>query len=306
MLLRARQRARRSSRASPGTSAPNPYEHRPPGRAAPDRDATDSRCSGRLAAMASAPLPEDGLDAALRPFGESRMLPVEAYTRHEVFAWERRHLFAGSWMCLGRTADLAARGNQHAVTVGDLGVLLTLADDGVHAFANACRHRGHELLPAGGSCERRAVVCPYHGWSYDLAGALRTAPRMGEGFDHRPYGLVALPAVDWHGWVFVNAIRCGDGVPRPRRRPGGARRAVRAGEAHGEGQPPVRDRGELEGDRRELPRVLSLPADPPGAVPGDPAELGRQLARARAVGRRLDGPAAHTPRRCRWTAGPAA
>ena len=54
------------------------------------------------------------------------MLPVEAYTRAEVFAWEQRHLLAGSWMCLGRTAELAARGNQHAVTVGDLGVLLTL------------------------------------------------------------------------------------------------------------------------------------------------------------------------------------
>jgi Rieske 2Fe-2S family protein len=28
---------------------------------------------------------------------------------------------------------------------------------------------------------------------------------MGDGFDTRPYGLVALPAVEWHGWVFVNA-----------------------------------------------------------------------------------------------------
>jgi len=155
--------------------------------------------------MASAPLPAEGLDATLRPFGASRMLPIEAYTRPEVLAWEQRHLLAGSWACLGRTADLATRGNQHAVTVGDLGVLVTFADDGVHAFANTCRHRGHELLPAGDCAERRAVVCPYHGWSYDLAGALRTAPRMGDGFDLRGFGLVRVPAVDWHGWIFVNA-----------------------------------------------------------------------------------------------------
>src|SRR3954454_18579058 len=31
-----------------------------------------------------------------------RMLPAEAYTSDEVLAWERRHLYAGAWTCLGR------------------------------------------------------------------------------------------------------------------------------------------------------------------------------------------------------------
>ena len=35
-------------------------------------------------------------DAALRPFGQSRMLPVAAYTDERVLAWEQRHLLAGS------------------------------------------------------------------------------------------------------------------------------------------------------------------------------------------------------------------
>ncbi|GHJ49075.1 (2Fe-2S)-binding protein [Catellatospora sp. TT07R-123] len=154
--------------------------------------------------MSPAPLAADGLAAALRPFGQSRMLPVAAYTDERVLAWERRHLFAGSWTCLGRTAQLAADGNQHQVTVGDVSVVVTVGEQ-VRAFANACRHRGHELLGAGQRCERRALVCPYHGWSYDLDGALRTAPRMGDDFEARAFGLVELPAVDWHGWVFVNA-----------------------------------------------------------------------------------------------------
>ena len=34
------------------------------------------------------------------------MMPAEAYTSPEVLAWERRHLFAGSWTCLGRVDDL--------------------------------------------------------------------------------------------------------------------------------------------------------------------------------------------------------
>lgn len=155
--------------------------------------------------MTAAPLPADGLDATLRPFGTSRMLPAQAYTDPAVLAWERRHLFAGSWTCLGRRSQLAAGGNQHALTVGDVAVVITVADQGVRAFANVCRHRGHELLPDGGACERRAIVCPYHGWSYDLDGTLKTAPRMGDDFPARQFGLIELPAVDWHGWVFVNA-----------------------------------------------------------------------------------------------------
>ena len=152
-----------------------------------------------------APLPAGALREALRPFGTSRMLPTAAYTDERVLAWERRAFFAGSWWCAGRLAELSARGNQHAVTVGGIGVLLVVRDGTARAFANVCRHRGHELLSDGHSADRRAVLCPYHGWSYDLAGGLRTAPRMGEDFDRRGFDLVELPLVDWHGWLFVNA-----------------------------------------------------------------------------------------------------
>jgi len=156
-----------------------------------------------------APIKPRDLDSSLLPFGESSMLPGEAYTSDAVLAWERRHLLAGSWTCLGRTADLGAGRTQCAVTVGDVPVALTFADDRVRAFANTCRHRAHELLPAGTGNDRRALVCPYHGWSYQLDGALRAAPRMGPHLDAPRFGLVELPVVDWHGWVFVNATGTG-------------------------------------------------------------------------------------------------
>jgi Rieske 2Fe-2S family protein len=38
-----------------------------------------------------------------------------------------------------------------------------------------------------------------------LTGRLRSAPRMGGGFDPAGHGLIELPLVDWHGWLFVNA-----------------------------------------------------------------------------------------------------
>jgi Rieske 2Fe-2S family protein len=155
------------------------------------------------------PLADELLAPALLPFGESTMLPAEAYTSPDVLAWERRHFFAASWVCLGRVEAVFPEGRtQVATTVGDVGVLLSKGAGGaVAAFANTCRHRGHELLPDGGTSVKRAVVCPYHAWSYDLSGALIAAPGFREvaSFDPAAHGLVRLPAEVWHGWVFVNA-----------------------------------------------------------------------------------------------------
>ena len=160
--------------------------------------------------MAPAPVSVAGLDSALLPFGESTMLPAEAYTSDEVLAWERRHFFAASWVCVGRQeAVLPAGRTQVAQLVGDVSVLLARDPAGaVVAFANTCRHRGHELLPEGGTSGKRAVVCPYHAWSYDLAGCLIAAPGFHdvETFDEAAHGLVPLPVQVWHGWVFVNAL----------------------------------------------------------------------------------------------------
>jgi Rieske 2Fe-2S family protein len=50
-----------------------------------------------------------GLDRALAPFGRSRMLPAAAYTSPSVLAWEQRHLFAGTWTCVGRESVFRAR-----------------------------------------------------------------------------------------------------------------------------------------------------------------------------------------------------
>jgi glycine betaine catabolism A len=147
------------------------------------------------------------LDAAKSHDG-SRMLPSDAYTSADVYAWEQRHVFAGSWCCLGRVDEIRTGPvGQQAVAVGDVSVLLTWSEDGLRAFANTCRHRGHELMPNGESSTRRSVVCPYHAWSYALDGSLRAAPdfREVEDFDRAEHGLVELAVVTWHGWLFCHA-----------------------------------------------------------------------------------------------------
>ncbi|MGD0701610.1 MAG: aromatic ring-hydroxylating dioxygenase subunit alpha [Trebonia sp.] len=154
-----------------------------------------------------APLDPGALAAALRPFGKSRMLPPVAYTSDEVFAWERRNFFGGGWTCVGHRSLLPRPGSQAAVETGAGGALLTRGEDGaVRAFANTCRHRGHELLPCGSSANGKSIVCPYHSWAYSLSGELRGAPGYREipGFDVNDWPLASLPAAEWHGLVFVD------------------------------------------------------------------------------------------------------
>lgn len=155
-----------------------------------------------------APVPADDLAASLAPFGQSRMLPREAYVDPAVFAWEKRNIFGG-WHCVGHAGDLEGVGAQKAVGSGKDGILLVRGEDGrVRAFANVCRHRGHEMLACGTTAKRRGVVCPYHSWSYKLTGELRHAPgfESGDGFqfDTGQFGLTELRLVDWHGYLFVD------------------------------------------------------------------------------------------------------
>ena len=163
---------------------------------------------------AAPPLDPAELGEALRAFGQSRMLPPAAYTSERVLAFELERLFAGSWVCVTRAEDLPNPGDQLAVQIGEVGVLVVRDEDGtLGAFANVCRHRGHELLPAGASATARSMVCPYHAWSYRLDGSLRAAPGMRDapGFEPAAHALVRLPLAVWHGFVMVNAS--GDAPP---------------------------------------------------------------------------------------------
>ena len=45
----------------------------------------------------TAPLDLASVERVLQPYDRARTLPAEAYASPEVFAWEQRHLFEGSW-----------------------------------------------------------------------------------------------------------------------------------------------------------------------------------------------------------------
>ncbi|HEY7069995.1 MAG TPA: aromatic ring-hydroxylating dioxygenase subunit alpha [Acidimicrobiales bacterium] len=86
-------------------------------------------------------------------------------------------------------------------------------DGEVRAFLNSCSHRGAQVACESTGCVR-ALVCPYHGWTYGLDGTLKGVPH-GRGFpdlDQGRSGLVPLAAFERGGVVFVSQQRPAPGV----------------------------------------------------------------------------------------------
>ncbi|MEV5835920.1 SRPBCC family protein [Nocardia sp. NPDC052112] len=83
-------------------------------------------------------------------------------------------------------------------------IVVRQRDGGVKALVNLCRHRGALVEKAEkGRC--RLFSCPYHRWSYDTDGSLRTITRDNTfgAADRSTLGLIELPTEERHGFVWV-------------------------------------------------------------------------------------------------------
>lgn len=73
----------------------------------------------------------------------------------------------------------------------------------VNAFYNVCRHRGSRVcLESAGS--KRVLTCPYHSWSYDLDGNLRSANLMPADFDPSTVRPARVHVGVFEGLIFLN------------------------------------------------------------------------------------------------------
>ena len=127
-------------------------------------------------------------------------IPVENYFSAAVRDAEVERLFRRLPLIVGHAGELPPG---HVMAHDEYGVPMLLARDGdgrFRAFLNVCRHRGMRLVDAGAPAQPKAsIVCPYHGWTYRLEGALRHRLH-GEAFDAcdaSAESLVALPAEDF-------------------------------------------------------------------------------------------------------------
>jgi Rieske 2Fe-2S family protein len=125
-----------------------------------------------------------------------------AHYRRELEAfWYRR------WVPACREEELPGPGDWRVAAIGSQQIVLLRDEEGrLKAFHNTCRHRGSVLCTGPqGRFERLRIVCPYHAWTYDLAGRLVATPRRMQtpGFDMEDFPLYEVAAGAWGGFVFV-------------------------------------------------------------------------------------------------------
>jgi phenylpropionate dioxygenase-like ring-hydroxylating dioxygenase large terminal subunit len=137
----------------------------------------------------------------------SMLNPAGHYVDEAWFQDERQALFRARPQFAGLSVECAKPGDYLTRDCGGVPLLLVRQQDRtLRAFVNACRHRAAPLLKGEGSRGRRSIVCPYHAWTYDMAGTLLARPHAEGGFadlDDR-CDLLGRAVTEAHGLIFVH------------------------------------------------------------------------------------------------------
>lgn len=140
---------------------------------------------------------------------EVMRLDVSRYTDRELFDRECIALFRDYPQCVGPSCLLPNPGDYVAFDDTGIPILVVRDQSGeLRAFINICSHRGAPVNACthGQALKGRLFSCPYHGWTYDLAGNLVGMPAGREGFgdiDRTLLGLRPLQVAEKNGLIFV-------------------------------------------------------------------------------------------------------
>jgi phenylpropionate dioxygenase-like ring-hydroxylating dioxygenase large terminal subunit len=137
---------------------------------------------------------------------------VSVYSSPDHLAREQEVLFRARPLLMGFASDWAAPGAFRTDDYAGVPILIARGADGkLRAFLNVCRHRGAKV--AAGCGNARLFVCPYHAWTYDLAGRVRGIPdeRCFAGVREERPSLTPLPLCERYGlvWVIPTPARAG-------------------------------------------------------------------------------------------------
>ncbi|MER5185298.1 aromatic ring-hydroxylating dioxygenase subunit alpha [Streptomyces sp. NPDC002896] len=132
-------------------------------------------------------------------------VPKSRYLDPEFLKLELDRVFTRTWLMACRVEELSGVGCFVEYEIGSYSILVVReAKDSIRAYHNACRHRGTRL--ARGRGRVGSLICPFHGWRWNLDGSIRLVldreefvPRSDDDL-----GLVQVRAEQWGGFVFIN------------------------------------------------------------------------------------------------------
>ncbi|MCS5632051.1 MAG: aromatic ring-hydroxylating dioxygenase subunit alpha [Pirellulaceae bacterium] len=125
------------------------------------------------------------------------------YTDDTIYQLDIDRVWRRGWLFAGHTCEVANPGDYFTLVVGSESILVLRDDrDQINAFHNVCSHRGTVLCDASKGTVGK-IVCAYHQWTYDRAGALIACRGMQE-VDHAELSLGKIYCKVVEGMIYVN------------------------------------------------------------------------------------------------------
>jgi choline monooxygenase len=134
------------------------------------------------------------------------LLDAKNYRDPQQFERELEQVFFKSWLPVFPSSDLARPRDYVVWDRLRQSVVIARQDDAsLVAWHNVCQHRGARLLAESGHCQVGKIVCPWHGFAYDLAGKVTGVP-LRDSFDALEIKNLRAPVVrvkEWSGFVWL-------------------------------------------------------------------------------------------------------
>tara|TARA_Y100001970_G_scaffold128175_1_gene158253 strand:+ start:5002 stop:6237 length:1236 start_codon:yes stop_codon:yes gene_type:complete len=126
------------------------------------------------------------------------------YTNDEIFELDIKNIFQKQWVFVGHISRIPNSGDYFLFNIGKESIIIIRDfDKNVQALYNVCRHRGSQIcLENNGN--KKLLVCPYHAWSYNLDGSIKSARLMSDNFEKEKWSLHRCNVKIFEGLIFIN------------------------------------------------------------------------------------------------------
>jgi phenylpropionate dioxygenase-like ring-hydroxylating dioxygenase large terminal subunit len=138
------------------------------------------------------------------------------YTDPGFLKLEFERLWSKVWQVAARVDEIPEPGDYTVYDIGDQSVLLVRNQDGaIKAYHNFCPHRGTTLAEGAGTFPGGNIICPFHGWRWDLDGkntyVLEPQEFRGGKLCGSDVAMREVKSVVFAGFIFINF----DATPMP-------------------------------------------------------------------------------------------
>lgn len=136
-------------------------------------------------------------------------IPVARYVNKDFAALEAELFWPKVWQMACRLDQIPSPGDYVVYDILDNSIVVVRVDeDTVKAFHNVCPHRATRLALDTGRFQLEQIVCPFHGWKWNLNGqntfVLNQEEFRGGCMTNADVDLKRVHAEVWGGFVYVN------------------------------------------------------------------------------------------------------